>query len=42
MFCLQHKRELGLPDDDEVEAELLQASVDEVLLMGLDDNLAQT
>ena len=34
------RRSLGLPDDDEMEAELLQASVDEMLLVGLDDSLA--
>jgi transcription-repair coupling factor (superfamily II helicase) len=40
MRFLERKRALGLPDDEEVDAELLQASVDEVLLMGLDDSLA--
>ena len=40
MRYLEKKRTLGLPDDDELEAELLQSSVDEMLLVGLDDSLA--
>ena len=40
MRYLERKRAMGLPDDEEVDAELLQASVDEVLLMGLDNSLA--
>jgi hypothetical protein len=40
MRYLEQKRELGLPDDDELDASLLQDSVDEMLLMGIDDSLA--
>lgn len=40
MRYLEQKRTLGLPDDDELDAELLQKSIDDVLLMGIDDSLA--
>ena len=41
MRYLEQKRALGLPDDDELDASLLQDSVDEMLLMNIDDSLAQ-
>jgi len=40
MRYLERKQAMGLPDDDEIDAELLQASIDETLLMGIDDALA--
>ena len=40
MRFLEAKRKLGLPDDAELDDELLQQSVDEVMLMSLDDSLA--
>jgi len=41
MRYLEQKRRLGLPDDPEVEGELLQTAVDDVMLMGMDQQLAQ-
>ena len=42
MRYLEKKRELGLPDDADLDDELLQQSFDESMLMGLDDSLAAT
>jgi transcription-repair coupling factor (superfamily II helicase) len=39
MRYLEKKKALALPDDPEMEAKLLQESVDENMLMGLDDAL---
>lgn len=40
MRYLEEKNRLGLPDDPEIEAQLLQSAVDDTMLMGLDSSLA--
>ena len=42
MRYLEQKRKLGLPDDPEVEAQLLQQAVDDSMLMDIDNALAQS
>ena len=42
MRYLEEKQRLGLPDDPEEEAKLLQIAVDDTMLMNLDDSLAQS
>ena len=39
MRYLEEKQRLGLPDDPEMEAMLLQSAVDDTMLMGLDSSL---
>ena len=40
MRYLEKKKALGLPDDELLEEELLRQSVDDVMLMSIDDSLA--
>ena len=40
MRYLEQKNKLGLPDDPELEGQLLQSALDDTMLMNMDDSLA--
>ena len=39
MRYLEQKRQMGLPDDDEMDGELLMEAIDQTMLMKMDDSL---
>ena len=41
MRYLEEKRRLGLPDDEELEEQLLQSAVDDIMLVDMENTLAQ-